>query len=67
MICTINVTKGFEWKVNNNGELIDSLQRNNYRITGIMQLLTSPSPSYNEASVKHHILAAKKQLKESIR
>ena len=48
-------------------ELIDSLQRNNYRITGIIQLLASPSPSYDEASVKHHILTAKKQLKESIR
>ncbi|MFX0172297.1 MAG: hypothetical protein ACFE9L_10280 [Candidatus Hodarchaeota archaeon] len=48
-------------------ELIDSLQRNNYRITGILQFLASPSPSYDEAFVKHHILEAKEQLKESIR
>lgn len=43
-------------------ELIDSLQRNNYRITGIMQLLASPSPSYDTASINHFISAAQKKM-----
>ncbi|MFX0151052.1 MAG: hypothetical protein ACFFAJ_09750 [Candidatus Hodarchaeota archaeon] len=45
-------------------EIIDTLQRNNYRITGVMQLLSSPAPSYDEATIKHHLLSSQKMLKE---
>ncbi len=46
-------------------ELIDALQRNGYRISGVMQLLASPSPSYDEATFAHHIRGAKKMISES--
>ncbi len=45
-------------------ELIDALQRNNYRISGVMQLLASPSPAYDEATLVHHIKEAKKMISE---
>lgn len=46
-------------------ELIDALQRNDYRISGVMQLLASPSPAYDEATLAHHIRGAKKMISES--
>jgi len=45
-------------------EMIDTLQRNNYRISGVMQLLSSSSPSYDEATIKYHLHSAQKVLKE---
>ncbi|MFX0212433.1 MAG: hypothetical protein ACFFDT_41045, partial [Candidatus Hodarchaeota archaeon] len=45
-------------------EMIDTLQRNNYRISGVMQLLSSSAPSYDEATIKHHLLSSQKMLKE---
>ncbi|MFX0141114.1 MAG: hypothetical protein ACFFDN_46175, partial [Candidatus Hodarchaeota archaeon] len=46
-------------------EVIDALQRNDYRISGIMQLLASPSPAYDAATLAHHIRGAKKMISES--
>lgn len=45
-------------------ELIDALQRNDYRLSGVMQLLASPSPSYDEATVKHHLTSARKVMQQ---
>ena len=45
-------------------ELIDTLQRNNYRISGVMQLLSSSAPSYDEATIKHHLRSSQKVLNE---
>ena len=45
-------------------EMIDALQRNNYHISGVMQLLSSSSPSYDEATIKHHLRSSQKILKE---
>ncbi|MFX0122142.1 MAG: hypothetical protein ACFFAE_00760 [Candidatus Hodarchaeota archaeon] len=45
-------------------EMIDTLQRNNYHISGVMQLLSSSAPSYDEATIKHHLLSSQKVLKE---
>ncbi len=46
-------------------EMIDTLQRNDYRISGVMQLLSSPSPSYDKATIKHHLRSSQKILKEA--
>ena len=46
-------------------EIIDALQRNNYRISGVLQLLASPSPSYDEATIKHHLISVQKLLDET--
>jgi hypothetical protein len=46
-------------------ELIDALQRNDYRISGVMQLLASPSPAYDKATLAHHIREAKKMISET--
>ncbi|MFW9777550.1 MAG: hypothetical protein ACFFE8_01770 [Candidatus Heimdallarchaeota archaeon] len=46
-------------------ELIDSLLRNNYRISGVMQLLASPTPSYTQLTIKQHLRAAQKILDEA--
>ncbi len=48
-------------------EMIDTLQRNNYRISGVMQLLSSSSPSYDEATIKHHLRSSQKLLKEVVK
>ncbi|MHA2238220.1 MAG: hypothetical protein ACXAB2_07610 [Candidatus Hodarchaeales archaeon] len=45
--------------------LIDALQRNDYRISGVMQLLASSSPAYDDATLAHHISEAKKTISES--
>ncbi len=42
--------------------LIDALKRRNYRITGVTQLLASPAPSYDKATIEHHIKNAEKLL-----
>ncbi|MFX0062203.1 MAG: hypothetical protein ACFFC7_08435 [Candidatus Hermodarchaeota archaeon] len=41
-------------------ELIDALKRKKYRMTGIIQLLASPSPSYDQITVENHLKQAKK-------
>ncbi len=45
-------------------EIIDALERNEYRITSVFQVLASPSPSYDEATIAHHLHTARKILKE---
>jgi len=39
-------------------EIIDALNRKDYRITGVMQILSSPSPLYDEATIRHHLRSA---------
>lgn len=41
-------------------ELIDSLRSQNYRTTGVMQLLASPTSSYDQALTESHLKEAKK-------
>lgn len=41
-------------------ELIEALRSQNYRITGVLQLLSSPTSSFDEALFKFHIEEAKK-------
>jgi len=45
-------------------EVIDALQRNDYRISGVLQLLASPTPSYDEATIAHHLRTARKIVNE---
>ncbi|MFW9995462.1 MAG: hypothetical protein ACFFD4_25725 [Candidatus Odinarchaeota archaeon] len=45
-------------------ELIEALRRKNYRTTGVMQILASPTPTYDEIMVKSHIEEARKIIKE---
>lgn len=46
-------------------ELIDSLRKKDYRTTGVMQLMSSPTVSYDQAVIKSHLKAAKKIVEES--
>ena len=46
-------------------ELIEALKRKGFRTTGIMQLLASPTTSYDQALVKTHLKEAKKIVKHS--
>ena len=46
-------------------ELIDSLRKKDYRTTGVMQLMSSPTISYDQAMIKSHLKAAKKLVEES--
>ena len=39
-------------------EIIDALNRQDYRMTGLMQIFSSPSPSYDEATIRHHLRSA---------
>ncbi len=43
--------------------LIDALKRKDYRISGVMQLLASPSNVYDKATIDHHIRNVEKVLK----
>ena len=45
--------------------LIDALKRKDYRISGVMQLLASPTHSYDKATIEHHIRNVEKVLKSS--
>ncbi|MHA2363817.1 MAG: hypothetical protein ACXAC7_07650 [Candidatus Hodarchaeales archaeon] len=45
-------------------ELIEALKRKNCRITGVMQILASSTPSYDEVTVKSHIKEAQHLLKQ---
>ncbi|UCG04123.1 MAG: hypothetical protein JSW11_09070 [Candidatus Heimdallarchaeota archaeon] len=45
-------------------EIIDALERNDYRITSVLQLLASPTPSHDEATITHHLHTAREILKE---
>ncbi|MFX0173361.1 MAG: hypothetical protein ACFE9L_15820 [Candidatus Hodarchaeota archaeon] len=46
-------------------ELIEALKRNDYSISGVMQLLASPSPAYDDATLAHHIRGVKQMISES--
>jgi hypothetical protein len=39
-------------------EIINAVNRLNYRMTGVMQIFSSPSPSYDEATIRHHLRSA---------
>ena len=41
-------------------EIIEVLKRRGFRITGFLQLLSSPSPVYDHAAIDHHIKKAQK-------
>lgn len=45
--------------------LIDALKRQGQRITGVMQLLASSSPSYDRVAIEHHMKKARKLIDES--
>ncbi len=45
-------------------ELIEALRRKNYRTTGVMQLLASPTPSYDQAMIESHLKTTKKLMEE---
>ena len=47
-------------------ELIDSLRQKDYRTTGVMQLMSSPTGSYDQAMIKSHLKAAKKIVEETV-
>ena len=45
-------------------ELIDSLRRIGYRTTGVMQLMSSPTMSYDKVMIDSHLKEAKKLMKK---
>jgi hypothetical protein len=47
-------------------ELIDSLRKKDYRTTGVMQLMSSPTGSYDQAMIKSHLKTAKKIVEETV-
>lgn len=47
-------------------ELIESLRKKDYRTTGVMQLLSSPTRSYDQALIKSHLKAAKQLVEETV-
>ena len=48
----------------NDREIIDALNRKDYRMTGLMQVFSSSTPSYDKATIRHHLRSAKKILNE---
>lgn len=46
-------------------ELIEALRRKNYRMTGILQMFASSTPSYDQAMVSSHLGKAKKLLEQA--
>ncbi|MFX0174369.1 MAG: hypothetical protein ACFE9L_21030, partial [Candidatus Hodarchaeota archaeon] len=46
-------------------ELIEALRRKNYRMTGILQMFASSTPSYDQAMVSSHLREAKKLLEQA--
>jgi hypothetical protein len=46
-------------------EMIDALTRKDYNLTGIMQIYSSPSSSYDDITLKHHLRSAKKIMDQS--
>ncbi len=46
-------------------ELIEALRRKNYRMTGILQMFASSTPSYDQAMVSSHLGEAKELLKRA--
>jgi len=48
-------------------ELIDSLRKEGYRTTGVLQLMSSPTISYDEAMIKSHLKEARKIIEEAER
>ncbi|MFX0122971.1 MAG: hypothetical protein ACFFAE_04980 [Candidatus Hodarchaeota archaeon] len=45
-------------------ELIEALKRQNYRTTGFLRILASPTPSYDEIMIKSHVSEAKKLIEK---
>lgn len=45
--------------------LLEALRRKDYRITGVLQMLASPTPSYDQAMVASHLNDAKRIIKEA--
>ncbi|MFW9991528.1 MAG: hypothetical protein ACFFD4_05675 [Candidatus Odinarchaeota archaeon] len=45
-------------------ELIDSLRRNDYRTTGVLQLLASPTASFDQIMIKLHLKEAERIMKK---
>lgn len=45
-------------------ELITAFKQKNFQTTGVMQILTSPTPSYTEIMAKSHLTEAKKLIKK---
>ncbi|MFW9996872.1 MAG: hypothetical protein ACFFD4_32825 [Candidatus Odinarchaeota archaeon] len=45
--------------------LFEALRRKNYRVTNVLQLMASPTPSYDQAKVKTHIEEAKRTLEKA--
>ncbi len=46
-------------------ELVKALQKSNYRITGSLQMLASPTSSYDDAMIAAHLSGAKKVLEKA--
>lgn len=46
-------------------ELVEALRKKEYWITGVLQMLASPTPSYDKAAFKTHLNRAKKIIKEA--
>ncbi len=46
-------------------ELVRALRKNDYRITGTLQMLASPTPSYDEAMIASHLNGAKEILEKA--
>jgi hypothetical protein len=47
-------------------ETLDTLKRKNYRITNFMMLLASTTPSYDTATIEHHIKEARHELEYNL-
>jgi hypothetical protein len=46
-------------------ELVKALRKDDYRITGTLQMLASPTPSYDDAMIASHLNGAKKVLEKA--
>ncbi|MHA2089808.1 MAG: hypothetical protein ACW98K_03015 [Candidatus Kariarchaeaceae archaeon] len=48
-------------------ETLDTLKRKNYRITNFMMLLASTTPSYDTATIEHHIKWARNEYEKHVK
>ncbi|MHA2295883.1 MAG: hypothetical protein ACXAEU_07155 [Candidatus Hodarchaeales archaeon] len=46
-------------------ELVEAFRDQNYRITGVLQMLASPTPSYDNAMISTHLEEAKKTIEDA--
>ncbi|MFX0211281.1 MAG: hypothetical protein ACFFDT_35195 [Candidatus Hodarchaeota archaeon] len=46
-------------------ELVEALRKRSYRMTGVLHVLASPTPSYDQAMITSHIEEASKRIKEA--